>query len=121
MAAILMFDPVGEPRLRGFRGMEARPWLQGGFFIEAEDPLIGLEGASVEGDRGGHLGIEGRIAGVFRRQPHRMPPWFELVMSENPADRGRRDGLRDPRLDEGTRQLGAIPLGATPPTAARPV
>src|SRR5215468_8534058 len=116
IAPILMFDPIGEPRLRWFRGMEPRPWLQGGFFIEAEDHLIGLEGAGVESDKGGHLCIEGRIAGIFRRQPHLMPPWFALVMSENPADRGRRDGLRDPRLDEGTRQCGAIPLGETPPT-----
>lgn len=44
-----------------------------------------------------------------------MPPWFEFVMGENPADRGRRDALRDARLEEGTCQFGAIPLGETPP------
>ena len=111
-----MFDAGWESRLRGFRGVEPRPWLQGGFFIQAEDHFIGLEGASVEGDERRHLRIEGRIAGIFWRQPHMMPPWFELVMGENPADGGWRDALRDPRLDEGTRQFRAIPLGETPAT-----
>jgi len=31
-----MFDAVGEPRLRGVRGMEPRPWRPGGLFIAAE-------------------------------------------------------------------------------------
>lgn|SRR5262245_54807657 len=87
IAPIFMFNAVGESRLCGFRGMEPRPWLQGGFFIEAEDHFLRLEGAGVEGDQGSHLRIEGRIAGIFRRQPHMMPPWFELMMGENTADR----------------------------------
>jgi hypothetical protein len=33
------------------------------------------------------LRIEGSIARMFRRQPHMMPPRFEFVMGENPADR----------------------------------
>jgi hypothetical protein len=40
-------------------------------------------------------------------------------MGENPADRGRRDAVGDPGLDEGTRQFGAIPLGETPSTEFR--
>jgi len=48
-----------------------------------------------------------------------MPPGFELVMGENPADRGRRDAVGAPRLHEGTRQFGAIPLRETPSTEFR--
>jgi hypothetical protein len=40
-------------------------------------------------------------------------------MGENPAHCGWRDALRDPSLDEGTRQFGTIPLGETPPTEVR--
>ena len=67
IASILLFDTVGEPRRRGLRGREPRPWLQGGCFIEAEAPCIGLEGAGREGDEGGHLRREGRSAGICRR------------------------------------------------------
>ena len=48
-----------------------------------------------------------------------MPPRFELVMGENPADRCRRDAGGAPGLHEGTRQFGAIPVGETPSTEFR--
>ena len=85
IAPILMLDAVGDARLRGFRGMEAWPRLERGLFSKAEDHLIRPQRAGVERDEGGHLLIEGGIAGMFRRQPHMMPPWFELMMGENTA------------------------------------
>jgi hypothetical protein len=121
IAPILMFDPVRQPRLRGFGGMEPRPRLQRGFFIKAEDDFLRLERAGIERDEGGHLGIEGCIAGMFRRQPHMMPPRFEFMMGENAAYRRGGNGLCDSRLDESTREFGAIPLRETPAAQLRPL
>jgi hypothetical protein len=115
----LMLDAVGEPRLGWLRGVEVRPGLQRGLFIEAEDDLIRPKRTGVERDERGHLLIEGRIARMFWRQPQMMAPWFELVMGEKPTDRGRRDSLGDASLDEGTRQCGAIPWGETPSAQLR--
>lgn len=116
-----MFNAVGEARLRRFRRMEPWPRLQRGFFIEAEHHFLRLEGAGVKRDEGGHLRIEGRIARVFRRQPHMMSPRFELMMGEDTAYRGGGNGLRDPGLDEGAREFGAIPLRETPTTQVGPL
>ena len=85
IAPRLLRDAVGDSRLRGFRGMEAWPRLERGLFSKAEDHLIRPQGAGVERDEGPHLRIESGIAGMFRRQPPRMPPWFELRMGENTA------------------------------------
>jgi hypothetical protein len=87
IAPRLLFDPIGEPRRRGLRGLEPRPGLHGGFCSEAEDHLLGLAGAGVEGEKGSPLGRAGRSAGILRREPPMMPPWFELRMGEKPADR----------------------------------
>ena len=87
IAPRLLRDAVGDSRLRGFRGMEAWPRLERGLFSKAEDHLIRPQGAGVERDEGPHLRIESGIAGMFRRQPPRMPPWFELRM-------GREYGVR---------------------------
>jgi hypothetical protein len=67
------------------------------------------------------LRIKGRITGIFRRQPHMMPPWFKLVMCQNTTDCGRGNRLCDPGLDKGTREFGAIPLGETPATQFGPL
>ena len=86
IAPLLMFNALWASRLRGFRGVESWPGRQGGLFIQAAKHFIGLKGARVEGAESRHLRIASCIAGILQRQPQMMPPGFELVMGENPAD-----------------------------------
>jgi hypothetical protein len=96
LARILVFDPYRLPRLCSQCRRLAGPWLSTRFLVHAEHQFPYAQGARVEGNNFMDLCCECRIPWDVRRQPQRMPPRFELMGSQNPLDRLRRDRLHYP-------------------------
>lgn len=76
LAGVFVFDPYGFLGFRRFGRLLSSPGLQRGFFIKAEDYLVGMQRAGVQFAGFPHLGIECVIAGCLVPKPHVMSPRF---------------------------------------------
>ena len=65
-ASILVLYPIRQAWLCGFRGMAARPWLQGGLLVDTQDYFVVVQRARIQVDEVGDTGIERRVARSVR-------------------------------------------------------
>jgi hypothetical protein len=118
-AGILVFDPDWLARLCSQGRGGARPGLQTGFFVHAQDHFPYPQGAGIQGDNLLDLGGKRGIARDPGRQPQMMAPGFQLVMGQNPLNGLGRDRLHDPVVHQLAGQLRTIPLRQGTPNHIR--
>jgi hypothetical protein len=119
LADVLVFDSHWLARLcRQGRGL-ARPRLQTGFLVHAQDHFPSTQRTRIPGHHLLDLGSERRIPRDVGRQPQRMAPGFQLVVRQHPLDRRWRDGLHDAVADPLPGQLRALPLRQGTPNHVR--
>jgi len=119
LPSILMFDSDWLARLCGQGRSGARPGLQTGFLVYAQDPFPYSQGAGIQGDKLLELGGKRGIARDPWRQPQMMAPWFQLVMGQNPLNGLGRDRLHNPVVHQLAGQLCTIPLRQGTPNHIR--
>jgi hypothetical protein len=112
--SILVLHLIGAAGLGGPRRVAAWTGLQGGLLIKRQDHFIGPQPPRIQRHHLGDPDTELDVPRGLGGQPHMVPPGFQFVMLEDPADRLGRNVLDEPLLFQLAGQLDAVPLGERP-------
>jgi len=114
LAGILVLDPHRPARLCRPGGRCAGSGRQPRLLIDAHHHCPDAQRAWVEGNNLSALGRACRFPCNGRRQPHMMPPRFQLVVCENPLDGLGRNRLHPPVVHHLPGQCSTLPLRPGP-------
>ena len=122
IAFVFMFNAVGHASwLSRLGGMQTGSGLKRRLFINGEHDFMCAQGSRIELDELCNTGIEGVVTWLFRVEPHVIAPGLEFMGGQNTPDGLGRNGLNDTLFNQGTGQLGTVPLGQRAAEVLRPL